>query len=75
MTVNRNSNTLLQNVGRERKMDPKVPKAPTLMWNHGTCGCCGREAMVRLVLIHNIPARVCSRACERSLVEDFDAQR
>ena len=51
------------------------PKMVSIMWSRGTCGCCGKEALVRLSVIHKIPARVCSRACELRLAEEFDAQR
>ena len=53
----------------------EVKKRGTLQWNHGTCSCCGREAMVRLVIIHGTPYRSCSRACDAILVEDYDTQR
>ena len=56
-------------------MDKKPLATNRVEWRHGTCSMCGREAMVRLIVVHGDPYYSCSRKCDLLLVEEYDATR
>ena len=60
---------------RRNSMDKKPLATNRVEWRHGTCSMCGREAMVRLIVIHGDPYYSCSRKCDLLLVEEYDATR